>query len=235
MMSLPQSLTTKCLAAALVIGLAACGGDPEPEPEERCGVNGLKAYLEGTLESQPFLVSTAGDTPGQGSNREIRIQVGTAVPPDQAGGEGAETLPVILRIFEGDGGQNFLQRLSERLESEGEVQVEVADATDIGPGSQGRTDLSGFDCRLSDDRVCVQLGFDSVGDLTLQDGDEYAYNASGGTVTFLGIDNMTRRVHVRFDLDLGRNVLRFDDESTGAVAGCISPRYRLGTDYWPLE
>jgi hypothetical protein len=225
-----------CVVIALWVAslmIWGCGSEETPEAEERCGEDGYKAFLVGSIEGggveTDLQISNSGDTPGLANVNEMRLVVGMARPPGSA-----VELPVILRIYDTDGGRNLLLRLSEILDEEEAVHLTVTDASEVGAGSQGRTDLDGFDCAFGEGKICVQLGFDSVGDQLLGDNDEHAYNATGGSVSFVGLDNVTRRVHVQLEVELGRNVLEFGDESTGSVGGCVSPGYRLDTDFWPL-
>lgn len=224
------------MGAGLWLLMAGCGPDDEgtPDPEDRCGIDGFKAFLVGHFDvggdDVEFRISNEGDTPGMATSNEVRLVVGSFPPPGEDG-----DLPAILRIYDSGGDRNILARISEMLEDQDEVVATVVDASEIGAGSQGRTNLNDFDCALADGRLCVQYGFDTVGDDTLQDDDEYAFNATGGTVTFLGINSTTRRVDLQLDVELGRNVLRFEDTTTGSLTGCASPRYQLGTDFWPLD
>ena len=232
MSPLSRRLSFLLLATTLLL-TAACGGEPEEEeisPLLRCEEEGLKAYLVGSIDSEesshPFLVRSSEEAPGFIGFNEIRLVVGSFAPPGSS-----SPLPVILRIFENDGRRNLIHRLSE-LTEEGPLSLQVADASLPPDGSQGRTSLSSYDCSLEEGTFCIQIGFDSVGDQSLQDNDEFAYNGSGGS---LEIDIAERRVKVQFDLDLGPNVLGFQDSSTGTLQGCLAPRYSVSADdNWPL-
>ena len=229
---LPRKLPLLLLASSLLFA-PACGGEPEEEeisPLLRCEEEGLKAYLVGTIQTEDgphdFLIRSPEEAPGFIGFNEIRVVVGSFSPP------GSSTpLPVILRIYENDGRQNLIHRLSE-LTDDGPLSLQVADASLPRDGSQGRTNLDTYDCSLENGTFCLQIGFDSVGDQTLQDQDEFAYNGASGS---LDIEIADRRVKVSFDLDLGPNVLGFQDQSTGSLQGCIAPRYSVSPDdNWPL-
>lgn len=215
--------------------LAACGEGEEEEPaaQDRCGPDGFKSFLVGHIDDgdarTPLRITATGETPGISNGREIRVQVGRFTPP----GDDREE-PVLLRIYDAKSDDVLLRRISE-LTLDGPLTLDVIDASQVSAGSEGHTELRDFDCAIDDGTICVQFGFDSVGDSSLQDEDEFAYNATGGSVTIDGIDNIRRQFTVQLDVELGRNVLGFQDESTGAVEGCLTPNYETGTDFWPLS
>lgn len=231
-MNLPRHL----LLLLLPITLLACGPAEEPAvaPKERCAADGLKAYLEGQIttgdSSQSLQLSARDIAQGSVELDEIRLQVGQATPP---GAESSQ--PVILRLFDSAGTRHLMHRLSENVATE-PLTLQVADASDIGPGSQGRTSLAGFDCAVDEGKICAQIGYDSNGDGTLHDDDKFAYNATGGTVTILKVDNQKRRIEIELDLEIGPNILTFQDQSSGKLEGCLAPRYSRGQDLsWPLQ
>ncbi len=223
---------------SLTLLFVACGEEEEEEepvdPIDRCDAEDLRAFAEGSIsvdeETTTFEVSGADSAPGRISANEIRIQLGSAVPP---GGEEAE--PVIMRIYDPNSPLNFATHLSELTES-GPLELDVIDASEVPAGSQDLTSLDQFDCSIDDDAtVCVQVGFDSAGDGILFDDDELVYNAIGGTVTIDGFDPNPPTFSAHFDVQLGRNVLTFGDDSTGHFEGCLRPRYQPDQDYWTLN
>lgn len=230
----PRQITL--LATILSLVMSACGGGEEPQidPKDRCDAEGFKAYLDGQItnddSTQNLTLSAKDKAQGSVELNEIRLHVGQATPPD-----GDAPQPVLLRLYDAAATRHLMHRLSDSVAIE-PLTLQVVDASDIGPGSQGRTSLAGFDCAVDQGSICVQLGFDSDGDGTLHDDDKFAYNATAGTVTFLKIDNLSRRIHVELDISIGPNVLAFQDQSTGQLEGCLAPNYEQGRDLsWPLH
>lgn len=229
------------LPASLCLLLAAPGcGDDEPEidPQERCTPDGQAAYLDGELitgdATHPLSLSTDQGTPGQIANRQIRIELGQAFPPG-TDPEVDDTVPMILRLFDADGPLDFPRYIDE-LTLDEELVLQVYDATDIGPGSTDLTSLEDFDCSIEDGTICAQLGFDTNGDGILHDGDDYVYNAAGGTVTLGGFSSQGGRAFsAHWDLHLGRNIMLHNDSTTGQVAGCMRPGYTPEIDFWELH
>lgn len=220
-------ITTFCMA---------CGGEEEEPtpPAERCQADNLKVYLTATVddgsEQQDFQISNADGSPGWIGFHEIRINLGNAVPP-----EGGEAEPVILRLYD-PASEELLGSTIDNLTDEAPVEVAVFDASEIPAGAEDVTSLSEHECSLAEGTICAQIGFDSAGDNILFDDDEFVYNAVGGSVIFEGFDPVSRTFSVKYDLDLGRNILRFQDESTGRAEGCLLPRYTAhGGEPWVLE
>lgn len=228
--------STKLIVSGLValLLLPACGEEEVPlTPQEHCQEEGYKSYIVGHIINDEirsdYQISSADSTPGSMRRHEIRLVAGSASPPHQS-----STQPVIIRFYDAESQEQLGPRLSD-LTSDGPLVLDVADASDLGPGSQNRTSLEDFDCSIAEGTICVQFGFDATGDAGLFDGDDFAFNATGGTVTILGFDNITATFHLEFDVELGPNALGFQDESRGNVQGCLSPNYEPSDNFWPLS
>lgn len=219
------------LLSLLILATTACGAEEaeEPPPRQRCSQDDLKAYLDGEFTADAthgITLQAADEVNGFIGFHEIRVQIGEATPPGASSPQ-----PVILRIWENNGVGNMIHRLSE-LTDDGPQTFTIVDASEPRAGSQGRTNLDGYDCRLDESTLCVQIGFDANADQALLDTDAFAFNASGGEM-ILEIAN--RRVNADFSFQTGVNLLSFQDDSSGAFEGCIAPRYSIsGDDNWPL-
>ena len=223
-----------CLVVFSVVGLGC--GEPEQEdpipPQQRCAEEGYKTYLSGAIEGDDDISLDAAnrqDTTGDILRQEIRIHLGTARPP---GADSAQT--IILRLFDPHSESRTFATYLDNWTSEGPLELDVFDASDIGAGSSDLTSLEDFGCAIEDDAtICAQIGFDATQNELLGDEDELVYNASGGTVTIEGFNSSDRTFAAHWDLELGRNVLRYGDESSGQAQGCLRANYN--SDDWSLE
>ncbi len=235
MSPIPLVTITPLLAVLL---LAACGDDEEEiAASERCLEEDFAAFTAGEIANDEISASldieTASGTPGRVSPQEVRIQIGEAILP---GGDPEEDdeYPVLLRLIDPDSPQDFARYIDE-LTIDDPLHLEIFDASDIGPGSQDLTSMDDFDCSIEEGTICMQVGFDTAGDGILFDDDDFVYNAAGGTLTIDGfVSGADRGFSVRWDADLGRNIM-VQDDSSGDFEGCIRPDYEPRTDYWILE
>lgn len=231
-------LTPKLQLPMLVIGtlllLSACGDDPvEISPQERCAEDDLSAYLLATIEGAER--TTRLDLPratisGAIATEFITVNLGQRSLPDGSG-----QAELILNFADSRSTENLIDSLSDRT-TEGPVVLQVVDATEAVTGSEGRTDLERFECTTDQDTICVQLGYDVNGDEVLGDDDRFVYHGKSGTVTIESFDNRTSTMRANFELELGPNMLGFQDTSTGTASGCLAPSYSLGSGgRYPLE
>jgi hypothetical protein len=225
------------LVVALALAVNACGPEEEqdPPPQERCELDNLKAFLEGSVDdgdsSHTLSLSTDDSTPGWIGINEIRLNLGVATPPD-----GGDPQPVILRLYDAKS-DAYLSEIIDDLTADGDIlELDVFNASQMPAGSEDLTRLNHHECSIEDGTICAQIGFDAAGDDILFDDDHYVYNALGGTVVIEGFDGVSRFFSGHWDLELGRNILRYNDESQGLAQGCFRPRYTVQSgDEWPLE
>lgn len=220
----------------VALGLvAACGDEEQEEPTpaaEHCEEYDLKAFAAVSVdngEAVDFEVESDDEVSGRIFDaHELRIELGQASPPGQS-----TEVPVIMRLYDATVDDNF----QSYFDVDEPLTLDVYDATDLPPGDQDTTALSPFDCSFDDDTICAQVGFDSSEQGNLHDEDEFVYNAAGGTVTIEGFQTSPSEFSAHWDIELGRNVRVFDDESSGEFEGCIKPAYDgfAAGDYWTLE
>lgn len=230
--------------AVLLILIAACGEEEEElVATEQCADQDLAAFAVGSVtndgETSTFELETDSGTPGRVEGaHEIWVQLGTAILPGDDPEED-DPHPLILRLYDAhhdrnESGEFF--RYVENLTDEEPLVVDVFDATDIAAGSQDLTSLDDFDCTLEDTTLCVQVGFDTAGDGILFDDDEFVYNAVSGTVTIEGFKpSPGASFSAQWDVELGRNILVHQDESSGHFEGCFSAGYSPEGDYRQLH
>ena len=232
----PPIVATTALSV-LALCLSACGPEEEeePPPQQRCETDNLKSYLQGSIDdgdsSRSIQLSNADSTPGWIGINEIRLNLGMATPPD-----GSDPQPVLLRLYDAKS-EAYLSEIIDDLTADGDtLELTVYDASQMPAGSEDLTRLNHHDCSIEEGTICAQIGFDAAGDEILCDDDDYVYNALGGTVVIEGFDGVSRLFAGHWELELGRNILSFNDQSQGLVEGCFRPRYTVqGGDEWPLE
>lgn len=235
------------LFACVWMMISGCSEEEEIiiDPITGCDDEELKAYAEGSIsspeEETSFKIITPGETPGRIMAQEIRIEIGVASPPgtempDPDSDEEPPTDPFIIRLYDPSSDSDFARQIEELTQDEPLV-LDIADASDIGAGSQDLTSLDEFDCSIVEDTtICMQVGFDTAGDGILFDDDDFVYNATGGSVTIEGFQTGAFPTFLaHFQADLGRNVIAHGDESTGHIAGCLRPHYNTQPDYWVLQ
>ncbi|RDV38244.1 hypothetical protein DV096_10555 [Bradymonadaceae bacterium TMQ3] len=231
---LPHALLIATLTLSASALLGACGDDPaEVAPQARCAEDDLSAYVRATIEGAES--TTQIDLPratieGAISSDGILVNLGARPLPDGSG-----QADLILNLADSRSNENLIDALSDRTQ-EAPVILRVVDATEAVTGSEGRTDVERFECTVDQDTICVQLGYDVNENETLDDDDRFVYHGEGGTVTIESFDNRTTTMRANFELTLGQNMLGFQDTSSGSLAGCLKPRYSLGSGgRYPLE
>lgn len=217
---------------ALSMSVSACSGSEEPAAQERCVLEGLTAYAEGRIRNEGVsynLDLSREEISGSIGTQQVTVDLGSISRSDKG------SAPLRMRLFDAHSQDSLLDALANAT-TNGPLTLQVFNASEIPAGSQNRTELSNFDCGLSKNNICVQLGFDSTGDELILDDDDAAYNGIAGTVTIESINNVSRKILITWDVEVGANILAFQDQSSGSFAGCMNPRYSAGTGgRWALK
>lgn len=217
---------------ALSVGAPACSGSEEPAAQERCVLEGMTAYGEGRIRNEGVSYSldlSRDEISGSIGTQQVTVDLGS-IPRSDKG-----AAPLRMRLFDAHSKDSLLDTLANATAG-GPLTLQVFNASQIPAGSQSRTELADFDCGLPKGNICVQLGFDSTGDELILDDDDAVYNGIAGTVTIESINNISRKILITWDVEVGANILAFQDQSSGSFAGCMNPTYSAGTGgRWALK
>jgi hypothetical protein len=219
----------------MILTLAAlavsCADEEEPtfSPEARCAGASLGLVGEGSLERADGAVGAvvleSKAAAGEIRTTQLLLRLG-----GYNSGEGAR--PLLVRIS-GGGAGDLITRI-DRGDISGPLNV--LDATEIPAGNVSATALDRYPCNMESGMVCVQVGEDSNGNGLLDDQDVRVFNASGGTVTLDALDTSKKRLRLRYNVTLGRNIIDVRSMTQGTFAGCLDAGFTtLGESDWTLR
>ncbi|MBA2662840.1 MAG: hypothetical protein H0U74_11125 [Bradymonadaceae bacterium] len=226
------SKTALLLAAGLLTTTTmACGEAPAAAAvQDRCEADLVAAIGVGKAGNYNLALERSQIDGSSMTTHEITLKLADVARADKG-----DVVPLLMRIYDKHNSGDLLNALA-RLTDDAPLVLDVIDATEIGAGSQNRTDLTRFDCGISKGTICVQVGLDTNGDGLILNNDDAAYNASSGQVTIRSIQNVGQRINLSWDVRLGANILAFGDTSTGNFTGCVRAKYEPGgNNYWLLR
>ncbi|MFU8806642.1 MAG: hypothetical protein ACNA8W_22730, partial [Bradymonadaceae bacterium] len=222
----PMMSSKRLVFGIVTLILGACSGSEDPiEAEERCLADGLTAYAEGMISNDSTQISldlSTNSIDGSIGIQQVSMELGTISRP------GKPAAPLRMLIHDAHSVENLLDTFTNAT-NDGPLTLNVFDASELASGSSNRTELSHLDCGLQNGNVCVQLGFDTTGDELILDDDDGAYNGISGTVTIKNINHIGRKLHFTWNLEVGSNILAFQDQSFGRFKGCVNATYETGT------
>lgn len=221
-------LSATCLAVALFT--LGCGdSDEEPNPQTYCEDEKVNAYARGSVGEIKLNLERDSIEGSTIIAQQVLLKLGDIERKEQG-----DKVPLLMRIFDAKIKSELLDAMANASLSEPKV-LTVVDATKVIAGSeQTRTDLSTYDCSIQNDTICVQIGLDTNNDGQLLNDDAAAFNAASGTVTITRAQNA--QISLSWDVELGQNLLTFNDQSSGNFAGCIRARYATsGLGNWQLR
>lgn len=130
-----------------------------------------------------------------------------------AGSEESEVRPRVLFFHtNAQADASFFELLGRRLNSDAEEANELEVVAPTGED---------FLCDIPNGQICVRFGFDDTenGELT-PESDGVVHDAVGGTVRIVALN--ANRIDLSWDLELGPNLSRFGDASSGELEGCFA-------------
>lgn len=217
------------VAAALMF--VGCGEDEEVAPQDRCSAGGPVVFATGQIvtDAGTFKINTSLDeADGKIALQELQIGLGTLKRESDS--------PNLLFKVRENGQQNDLLDNYANASDAAAVVLNVVDTSNPSETAVRRSDLSTFDCAIEDGTTCGQLALDTADPGVISDLDDKVYNFTGGTFTVEEVDNQRSRAIFSFDVELGRNILKTGDTSSGRVQGCINAQYSsAGSMGWNLR
>lgn len=145
-----QQSVVFCVIGSLLLLAAGCGEEEAPpDPRQRCADEQLKAHALGSIDADEgrssIDITTGGDTPGRITSPQIRIRLGEASIPGSD-----STRPLILRLHDPNAPDEFGRALADLTRYEA-LNLDVIDASEVGPGSEDLTSMADFACAIEYD------------------------------------------------------------------------------------
>lgn len=203
--------------AALMV---ACGDEEVVAPQDRCDADGLAVFATGEIVTEQGTFKVSASLPaadGEIAGQEMTLALGTVKRE-------SDTPTLLFKLRENGQTNDLLDNLA-NASADGPATLTFVDASQPPVDAVRRTDLSVFSCAMAQGTTCGQVALDTADPGVVSDADDKVYNLVGGTFTVEGVENATARVNFKFDAQLGRNVLKTGDTSTGRIQGCIRAKY----------
>jgi hypothetical protein len=209
------------LALSLLSGACADENEPpSPTPQTRCEADGLASFAQGQIvidDTVYPITHSVAEADGRMRQQDVAVKLGVLERDME------EPVEMIFRVREALNPEHILDIFA-NLSTSGAKTLAVVDASGVDP-SGNRVDLGPFECGAAEDTICAQFGLDTTPDGLLTEDDEKVLNATGGEFTVVYVNNLTRKLHLQWSVELGSNVLSTGDTSSGSLAGCIIARY----------
>lgn len=220
------------LPILLLPALIGCGDDEAPvAPIDRCKVEGYSVYATGEIvtEEGVFPINVAlKEAQGTIKSQELQIGMGVIV-------RDVDSPNLIFKVRENTQSNDLLDNFS-NASTDGPATLSFTDASNPSATAVRRTDLASFDCSIDAGTTCGQIAIDTADPGVISDNDDKVFNFVGGTFTVVDVNNSSSRVNFQFDAQLGRNVLKTGDTSSGHIQGCIGAKYTSGgASGWSLR
>lgn len=216
---------------AVALWSVGCGEDEAVAPQDRCLAGGPVVFATGQIvtDTGTFKVNTSlAEADGKIAVQEMQIGLGTLKRE-------SDTPELLFKVRE-NGQQNDLLDNYANASDTAPAVLNIVDASEPPTAAVRRSDLATFDCAIEDLTTCGQLVVDTADPGVVSDNDDKVYNFTGGTFTVEEINNSTSRAIFSFDVELGPNILKTGDTSTGRIQGCINAEYAsAGSMGWNLR
>ncbi len=222
----------RLLLISLIPAFIGCGDDEAPVPAiDRCEVEGYSIFATGqyVTEEGVFPINVAlKEADGLIKDQELLIGMGT-VQRD------LDAPNLLFKIRENTQTNDLLDNFANSAAASPKT-LSFTDASEPSATAVRRSDLATFSCSIDDGTTCGQLAIDTADPGLISDNDDKVFNFVGGTFTIVDVNNSSSRVNFQFDAQLGRNVLKTGDTSSGQIQGCINAKYAsAGSSGWTLR
>jgi len=222
----------RLLLFSFIPAFMGCGDDEAPVPAiDRCAVEGYSVYASGQIVTDEgvFPINVAlKAADGILKDQELLIGMGT-IDRD------VDSPNLLFKIRENTQTNDLLDNFANASAAAPAI-LSFTDASNPSSTAVRRTDLATFACSIDDGTTCGQLAIDTADLGLISDSDDKVFNFVGGTFTIVEVNNSSSRVNLQFDAQLGRNVLKTGDTSTGNIQGCINAKYAsAGSSGWTLR
>jgi hypothetical protein len=222
----------RLLCCLLIPVLASCGDDETVTPvSERCVVDGYAVYATGQIvtEDGVFPISVKlKEADGLIKDQELLIGMGQIERE-------IDSPNLRFKIRENVQANDLLDNFA-NASAAAPATLLLVDTSNPPENVVRRSDLSTFSCSIDAGSTCGQLALDTADPGLISDDDDKVYNFTSGQFTIESVNNSSSKVNFHFNVQLGRNILKTGDTSSGELQGCISAKYAsAGSSGWTLR